>query len=225
MTTVAARPFDYTLSPGRTALVVIDMQRDFVEPGGFGASLGNDVTRLHPAIAPIAALLAAWRARGWLVLHTRECHRPDLSDCPPSKLARSEAAGARIGSAGPLGRLLVRGEPGHAIADEVAPVDGELVVDKPGYSAFHATDLHAQLQARGIHTLLLCGLTTEVCVHSTLRHAVDLGYRCTLIGDACAASEAQHQGPALSMVGVEGGIFGRLAVTAEVRWQLEACDD
>ena len=145
----AATPFDFALAPGRTALVVIDMQRDFVEPGGFGASLGNDVTRLHPAIPVIAALLAAWRERGWPVVHTREAHRPDLSDCPPAKRLRG-APPLRIGDIGPMGRLLVAGEPGSDIVAAVAPEPGEIVVDKPGKGMFWATGLHETLQARGI---------------------------------------------------------------------------
>ena len=156
---VPARPFATTLAPaGGTALVVIDMQRDFVEPGGFGASLGNDVTRLHGAIAPIAALLAAWRARGWPIVHTRECHRPDLSDCPPAKRDRGNPT-LRIGEPGPMGRLLVAGEPGADIIPALAPVAGEWVIDKPGKGMFWATGLHERLQAAGISHLVFTGVT------------------------------------------------------------------
>lgn len=195
------------------ALVVIDMQRDFCSEGGYAAQAGLDVRRLSGPIANIRRLLDAARAAGMMVLHTREGHLPDLSDCPPAKLARSRAAGAEIGSPGPLGRLLVRGEYGHDIIDELQPLPGELVIDKPGYGAFHATPLQAQLAARAINTLVLCGVTTEVCVHSTLREAVDRGYRCLLVGDGCAASDPALQAPALAMVGVEGGIFGQVVPT------------
>lgn len=150
------------------------------------------------------------------VVFTREGHRPDLSDCPPTKLARSRAAGAEIGSRGPLGRLLVRGEFGHDIIDEAQPLSGEVVVDKPGYSAFHQTDLDHLLRSSGVETLILCGVTTEVCVHTTLRAAIDFGYRCITVSDACAASQAQLQQPALEMISVEGGIFGTVADSASL---------
>lgn len=202
--------------PEAAALLVIDMQRDFLDPRGYAAQAGLDVARLRAVIPPVRRLLAAARAAGIAVVHTREGHRPDLSDCPPAKLARSIAAGAPIGATGPLGRLLVRGEAGHDIVEELRPVDGEAVIDKPGYSAFHATSLDDWLRGRGITHVVLCGVTTEVCVHSTLRAAVDHGYRATLVADACAASEPQHQAPALGMVGVEGGVFGRLATVDDV---------
>ncbi|MGY4827176.1 cysteine hydrolase family protein [Sphaerotilaceae bacterium SBD11-9] len=204
------------LQPGSTALIVIDMQRDFCAPGGYAARAGLDVSRLAAPIAAIGRLLGAARAAGWLVVHTREGHRPDLSDCPPEKLRRSAAAGAAIGSPGPLGRLLVRGEAGHDFIDELQPLAGEPVVDKPGYGAFHQTDLAQILAARGIATLVLCGVTTEVCVHSTLREAVDRGFRCITVGDACAGSSPALHAAALAMVGVEGGIFGRVAQSAEL---------
>ena len=193
-----------------TALVVIDMQRDFCSEGGYAARAGLDVRRLSGPIANIRRLLAAAREAGMMVLHTREGHLPDLSDCPPAKLARSRAAGAEIGSAGPLGRLLVRGEHGHDIIDELRPLPGEPVIDKPGYGAFHATALQQTLAARAIDTLVLCGVTTEVCVHSTLREAVDRGYHCLLVADGCAASDPTLQQAALAMVSVEGGIFGQV---------------
>lgn len=193
-----------------TALVVIDMQRDFCSEGGYAAQAGLDVRRLSGPIANIRRLLAAAREAGMMVLHTREGHLPDLSDCPPAKLARSRAAGAEIGSAGPLGRLLVRGEHGHDIIDELRPLPGEPVIDKPGYGAFHATALQQTLAARAIDTLVLCGVTTEVCVHSTLREAVDRGYHCLLVADGCAASDPTLQQAALAMVSVEGGIFGQV---------------
>jgi nicotinamidase-related amidase len=204
------------LDRATTALVVIDMQRDFCAPGGYADRAGLDVARLAAPIAAIGRLLGAARAAGVLVVHTREGHRPDLSDCPPAKLARSVAAGAPIGARGPLGRLLVRGEYGHDFIDELRPVAGEVVVDKPGYGAFHRTDLAEILERLGIATLVLCGVTTEVCVHSTLREAVDRGYACWTVGDACAASDPALQKPALAMIGVEGGVFGRVVDTDTV---------
>ncbi|WP_290877217.1 cysteine hydrolase [Aquabacterium sp.] len=202
--------------PAHSALVVIDMQRDFCEPGGYAAQAGLDVARLAQPMAHIHQLLQAARAAGWLVVHTREGHRPDLSDCPPTKMARSIAAGAPIGSPGPLGRLLVRGEPGHDTVPLLYPEPGEIMVDKPGYSAFHQTDLSQILSNRRVQHLLLCGVTTEVCVQSTLRDAVDRGFDCVTVGDACAASDPALQAPALAMIAVEGGIFGRVATTAEL---------
>ena len=191
-----------------TALLVIDMQRDFLDPRGYAAQAGLDIGRLRNTIAPVQALLSAARRCGMRTIFTREGHRPDLSDCTPAKLARSRAAGAEIGRAGPLGRLLVRGEQGHELIDECRPLPGEVVIDKPGYSAFHQTDLDQILRANGIQALVVCGVTTEVCVNTTVRAATDLGYHCITAADACAASEAHLQQPALDMLGVEGGIFG-----------------
>ena len=204
----------HSIDASTTALLVIDMQRDFLDPRGYAAQAGVDIDRLRNTIAPVQMLLAAARASGMRVLFTREGHRPDLSDCPPSKLARSRAAGAEIGSVGPLGRLLVRGELGHDLVDEMQARAAEMVVDKPGYSAFHQTDLDQILRSQGVGTLLVCGVTTEVCVHSTLRAATDLGYRCITVADACAASEAHLQQPALDMLGVEGGMFGAVLSSA-----------
>lgn len=209
------------LQASRTALLVIDMQRDFCAAGGYAAQAGLDVARLAAPIAAIARLLATARRAGLQVLHTREGHRPDLSDCPPEKLRRSIAAGAPIGSPGPLGRLLVRGEAGHDIVDELRPLPGEPVVDKPGYGAFHQTDLAAILANAGVDTLLLCGVTLEVCVHSTLREAVDRGFRCVTVGDACAASDARLHDAALAMIGVEGGILGSVIDTAAALHAME----
>ena len=196
--------------------MVIDMQRDFLELSGYAAMAGVDVSRLRQTIAPVQALLAAARAAGVRVIFTREGHQPDLSDCPPDKLARSRAAGAEIGSIGPLGRLLVRGEWGHDLIDDIQPLGGEIVIDKPGYSAFHQTDLDQILRGQGIQTLVVCGVTTEVCVHTTVRAATDHGYHCITVGDACAASEPQLQQPALDMLGVEGGIFGDVSSSAQL---------
>lgn len=207
-------------SISRSALVIVDMQRDFCSAGGYAAQAGLDVARLSSVIAAIRDLLAAARGAGMPVVHTREGHVPDLSDCAPEKLRRSRAAGAEIGSPGPLGRLLVRGEYGHDFIDELQPLAGEVVIDKPGYGAFYHTELDAELQRRGIGTLLLCGVTTEVCVHSTLREAIDRGYRCVLVADACAASDPALQAPALQMIQVEGGIFGALASAAQLMAEL-----
>jgi biuret amidohydrolase len=211
MITVQADPFDYALPPGSAALVVIDMQRDFVEPGGFGASLGNDVTRLHTAIAPIASLLAAWRRRGWPVLHTCECHRPDLSDLPLSKRDRGHPS-LRIGDPGPMGRLLVAGEPGADIIAALAPAAGEWVIDKPGKGMFWATcepeGLHARLQAAGITHLVFTGVTTEVCVQTSMREANDRGYECLIVEDATASYFPEFKAAALAMLTAQGAIVG-----------------
>jgi len=199
-----------------TALVIIDMQRDFCEDGGYAAQAGLDTGRLAGTIGNIWLLLAAAREAGLLVVHTREGHLPDLSDCTPAKLARSIAAGAPIGQIGPMGRLLVRGEYGHDIIDQLRPQSGEHIVDKPGYGAFHRTGLEELLHHHAIRTLVLCGVTTEVCVHSTLREAVDRGFACITVGDSCAASNPALQQPALDMIEVEGGIFGTVAGTESV---------
>jgi nicotinamidase-related amidase len=210
------------LDPKRTALLVIDMQRDFLKPEGYAAQAGLDIAPLVAAIAPVGRLLAAARKAELTIIHTREGHLPDLSDCPPYKLERSRHAGAEIGSRGPLGRLLVRGEAGHDFVDELRPVVGEIVIDKPGYSAFEHTTLQQVLVTRGIETLLICGITTEVCVSSTLRSGADRGYRCITVGDACASADSALHRAALAMIGVEGGIFGEVADTADVARRLAA---
>lgn len=213
------------LDIARTALLVIDMQRDFLDPRGYAAQAGLDIHRMRRIIAPAQALLAAARNRNMRVIFTREGHRPDLSDCPATKLARSRAAGAEIGFPGPLGRLLVRGEFGHDLIDECQAQPGEVVIDKPGYSAFHQTDLDQILRVQGIQVLLVCGATTEVCVHTTVRAATDYGYHCITVADACAASEAHLQQPALDMLLVEGGIFGAVADCATVLKQWNASNE
>jgi biuret amidohydrolase len=214
-TTIAALPEPLAISIDRTAVLMIDMQRDFIEPGGFGASLGNDVALLRRAIGPCQALLAGARAAGMLVIHTREGHRADLSDAPPAKLERGEPR-LRIGAAGPMGRILVRGEPGHALIPELQPLPGEPVIDKPGKGAFHATELGTILQYRGIETLVVCGVTTEVCVHSTVREANDRGYRCVVPGDCCASYFPEFHEVALRMIHAQGGIFGWVSDSARV---------
>ena len=207
---------DTATDPSRTALVVIDLQRDFCSPGGYAERAGIDIAPMQAVVANTVRLLQAARAAGLLVVHTREGHLSDLSDCPATKLQRSVDAGAPIGSLGPLGRLLVRGEQGHDFVDAVRPMRGEEVIDKPGYGAFHRTRLAQVLAARDIESLIVCGVTTEVCVHSTLREAVDRGFACTTVSDATAASNPALQAHALAMIAVEGGIFGRVRSTDEV---------
>ena len=207
MATVRAEPYEFEFEPATAALLVIDMQRDFVDPGGFGEALGNDVSLLRKAIAPIRRVLDAARGARMLVIHTREGHRPDLSDLPPSKKARGRLK-AGIGDAGPMGRILVRGEYGHDIIDELKPLPGEPVVDKPGKGAFHATDLDAMLKNRGVHQLIVCGVTTEVCVQTSVREANDRGYDCLVLEDCVASYFPEFQVMALRMIKAQGGIFG-----------------
>jgi nicotinamidase-related amidase len=201
--------------PRTTALLVIDMQRDFLHPEGYAARAGLDIAPLRRAIEPLSRVLAAARAAGLTIVHTREGHLPDLCDCPPYKLERSRRAGAEIGAVGPMGRLLVRGERGHDFIDALQPQAGEIVIDKPGYSAFEHTALGQVLTTRGVDTLILTGITTEVCVSSTLRTAVDRGYRCFTVADACASSDAHLHAAALRMIDVEGGIFGEVVSAAQ----------
>lgn len=207
MISVPSRPYPYPLDPAHTALVVIDMQRDFIERGGFGDSLGNDVNRLEAIIPTTAALIALFRDRGWPVIHTREAHKPDLSDCPPAKIRRGNPS-LHIGEAGAMGRLLVRGEPGNQIVAALAPVDGEIVVDKPGKGMFWATGLHEQLQGLGITHLVFAGVTTEVCVQTSMREANDRGYECLLIEDATESYFAEFKAATLAMIAAQGGIVG-----------------
>ena len=211
----SALPFAFRFDPARTALLMIDMQRDFLEPGGFGAALGNNVSLLACAVAPARALLAAARAAGLLVVHTRECHAPDLSDCPSSKRRRG-TPGLRIGDPGPMGRILVRGEPGAEIVPELAPLPSETVIDKPGKGAFHATDLDGLLRGRGIGQLLFAGVTTEVCVQTSMREANDRGYDCLLVEDATASYFPAFRQAVLEMVRAQGAIVGWTADSAAV---------
>lgn len=191
----------------RAAIVMIDMQRDFLEPGGFGAALGNDVSLLKRAVEPCQKLLRAARERGLLIVHTREGHRPDLSDAPRAKVERGSPE-LRIGALGPMGRILVRGEPGHDIIPELYPVAGEPVIDKPGKGAFYATELELILNNRGVETLIVCGVTTEVCVHTTVREANDRGFRCVVPSDCCASYFPELHAAGLLMISAQGGIFG-----------------
>jgi nicotinamidase-related amidase len=212
---VAARPFEFRLEPRRAALVVIDMQRDFIEPGGFGAALGNDVSHLAAAVGPTRALLDTWRALAWPIVHTRESHAPDLSDCPPAKRHRGSPR-LRIGDMGPMGRLLVRGEPGCDIVPALAPQPGEVVIDKPGKGSFCATDLELILRTRGIRNLVLTGITTDVCVHTTMREANDRGFECLILEDCTAATDRGNHEAALKMVTMQGGVFGAVSNSAAV---------
>ncbi|MFT3803577.1 MAG: isochorismatase family cysteine hydrolase [Burkholderiaceae bacterium] len=210
---IDAEPFTYEFELPRTALVLIDMQRDFIEPGGFGETLGNDVSLLGAIVPAAQALLAAWRAAGGFVVHTREAHRPDLSDCPPAKRDRGNPT-LRIGDPGPMGRILVAGEPGNQIIDALAPVAGELVIDKPGKGAFHATGLQRMLQARGITHLIFGGVTTEVCVQTTMREANDRGYDCLLLEDCTESYFPRFKSATIEMIRAQGAIVGWTAPSA-----------
>ena len=213
--TIEAEPWPIEVELDKTALIIIDMQRDFLEPGGFGEALGNDVSQLAAAIEPCRSVLDAARRRGLLVVHTREGHRPDLSDAPLAKLARCHPS-LRIGSKGPMGRILVRGQPGHDIIPALYPAPGEPVVDKPGKGAFYQTELELMLRNRGIDNLLVCGVTTEVCVNTTVREANDRGYRCIVLADCCASYFPQFHEVGLAMIKAQGGIFGWVSASRPV---------
>jgi nicotinamidase-related amidase len=219
--TVVAEPEPIALDLSTTALLIIDMQRDFLEPGGFGETLGNDVSRLAGAVKPIGAVLAAAREMGMPVIHTREGHLPDLSDAPPAKVERG-APSLRIGDPGPMGRILIRGEAGHDIIPELYPLDSEIVIDKPGKGAFYATELGDVLQKYGVENLLVCGVTTEVCVNTTVREANDRGYRCVVISDGCASYFPEFHEMGLKMIKAQGGIFGWVADSAAVLKAMQA---
>ncbi len=214
-TEIAAEPYPFAFEPARTALLIIDMQRDFLEPGGFGEMLGNDVSQLRRTIEPNKALLAAWRAAGLTVIHTREGHRPDLTDLPHAKKIRGRGP-TTIGDAGPMGRILVRGEPGHDIIPELYPIPGEPVIDKPGKGAFHATDLFQILMTRGIARLVVTGVTTEVCVNTTVREANDRGFDCLVPEDCVGSYFPEFQAMGLAMIKAQGGIFGWVGRSADI---------
>jgi len=207
MATVEAEPYEFEFTPKTAALVMIDFQRDFVDPGGFGEALGNDVSLLRKEVPPARRVLEAARQTGLFVLHTREGHRPDLADCPPAKKARGRLK-TGIGDKGPMGRILVRGEYGHDLVKELAPITGEPVVDKPGKGAFYATDLDAILKNRGVRQLVVCGVTTEVCVQTTVREANDRGLDCLVLSDCVGSYFPKFQEAALEMIKAQGGIFG-----------------
>jgi nicotinamidase-related amidase len=213
--TFAAEPSPLTVDLDGAALVIIDMQRDFLEPGGFGAALGNDVSRLQAAVAPCRSVLDAARQLGMLVIHTREGHRPDLSDAPPHKVERGDPKN-RIGARGPMGRILVRGEPGHDIIAELCPLPDEPVIDKPGKGAFYQTDLELMLRNRSIDTLFVAGVTTEVCVNTTVREANDRGFRCVVLSDCCASYFPEFHQAGLAMIKAQGGIFGSVTGSTQL---------
>lgn len=204
---VTAKPYNYIFTPENTALIIIDMQRDFIEPGGFGEALGNDVSQLEAAVPVVGALLDFARNLNMVIIHTRESHSLDLSDCPTSKLSRGNPE-YRIGDQGPMGRILIRGEPGNDIVPALRPMKGEIIIDKPGKGAFYGTDLHTQLQQLGITHLIFSGVTTEVCVQTSMREANDRGYECLLIEDATASYFPAFKAATLEMVHAQGGIVG-----------------
>ncbi|MDB6120506.1 MAG: isochorismatase [Verrucomicrobiaceae bacterium] len=212
---IEAQPYPFELEPAKCALLIIDMQRDFLEPGGFGEMLGNDVSQLRRAIEPNKQLLAAWRAAGLVVLHTREGHRPDLSDLPPAKKVRGHGT-TTIGDVGPMGRILIRGEPGQDIIPELYPLPSEPVIDKPGKGAFFATDLHAILQNLGITQLVVTGVTTEVCVNTTVREANDRGFECLVPEDCVGSYFPEFQEAGLKMIKAQGGIFGWVTHSSQI---------
>jgi biuret amidohydrolase len=218
---VEAEPAALVVDLAAAALVIIDMQRDFLERGGFGEALGNDVSLLRAAVAPCGAVLAAARRLGLFVIHTREGHRPDLSDAPTHKVERGDPAN-RIGARGPMGRILVRGEPGHDIVPELYPLKTEPVIDKPGKGAFYQTDLELMLRNRGIDTLLVAGVTTEVCVNTTVREANDRGFRCIVLGDCCASYFPEFHAVGLAMIKAQGGIFGSVTASPHLLRSLAA---
>ena len=215
MIRIAAQPFDYTFDVPHAALVIIDMQRDFIEPGGFGESLGNNVALLSAIVPACRAVLAGWRRAGGLVVHTREAHAADLSDCPPAKRNRGNPT-LRIGDVGPMGRILVSGEPGNQIIPELAPLPGEIVLDKPGKGAFYATPLHNLLQQAQVTHLLFMGVTTEVCVQTSMREANDRGYDCLLLEDCTESYFPHFKAAAVAMTRAQSAIVGWTAGSAEL---------
>ena len=215
MVVINAMPFDFKFNRSNIALIVIDMQRDFAEPGGFGSSLGNDVSRITAIVPTVRKLIEGFRAAKLLVIHTMECHRPDLSDCPPAKRNRGNPT-LRIGDVGPMGRVLIAGEPGTAIISELSPLPNEIVIEKPGKGAFYATRLDDELKLHDITHLVFAGVTTEVCVQTTMREANDRGYDCLLAEDATESYFPEFKSAAIAMIRAQSGIVGWTATTDEV---------